>query len=301
MGLFAQVLAAGFGNFLNGGLLLLGGGGVACVVDQRQLHALDIIAVVGDVTLVLALGDGGGAVFAVGQLQNFLGFLGVEQVIFNGGTADTVCLVQLAVGLPQAVGIGGDAIQRVGIQLAAKLGKGFFYGGVIFHRAVGQLLDVLGTGGGDFLIPDGAGAFGFQHGADIAGFFALRQGCLGGGGVVGVVLHQQVQTGRDLDPAYIAHGGRGAHIAARQGKQHTARQNQAEAFGFDRTHKIGSPFTVSCAARAATVFYYTSFCRTLQAPAQCGILEADDKFREVLYAFDPTAGCPARRRLAAFF
>jgi len=105
----------------------------------------------------------------------------------------------------------------------------------------GQLADVVGTVGGDFLAVDGAGALSLQHGLDIVGGFAGRQVGQAGGGVVRVVLGQQVDTGRDLDPADGAHIGRRRHSTAAQSQQHGSSHAQAEQFGFDGTHDRFSP------------------------------------------------------------
>ncbi len=63
-----------------------------------------------------------------------------------------------------------------------------------------QLGNVVTADGGDILAVDRTGAGGLQHGLDVGGSLAGGKLCRVGGGVVGVVLSQQVDTGRDLDP-----------------------------------------------------------------------------------------------------
>ena len=222
------------------GLLVVGRQRIAGVVHQRELHGLDVVALVVDVVGVLSLGHGGGAVRAVGQVQDGLGLLGVQQIRLHRGLGDTVGGVQVAVGTPQAVGrvgsLGGGSV----IQRAAQLVELLLDGGVILDGAGGQLADIVSAVGGDLLTVDGAGALSLQHRFDVAGGLAGRQFGQAGSRVVGVVLGQQVDTGRDLDPADGADiGGRG-HGAAAQSQQHGSSHAQAEQFGFDRTHG-GSP------------------------------------------------------------
>ena len=106
---------------VNLGLLVIGRQRVAGVVHQRELHGLDVVAIVVDVVGVLGLGHGAGAVGAVGQVQDGLGLLGVQQVGLHRGLGNAVGGVQVAVGIPKAVGrvgsLGGGSISQHTAQL----------------------------------------------------------------------------------------------------------------------------------------------------------------------------------------
>ena len=269
----AQLLHAAFGGSHDGGLLGVISHRVAAVVDERELHGLNIVAVVVHIIGVLGFGDGGRALGAVSHLQQGLGLLSVEQVGLHSSLGDAVGCVQIAVGAPQAVGgfggLGGGGV----IQNTVLRGKLLFHGGVVLDGAGGQLGHILAARGGDLLAVDGTGAGGLQHGFDIGGCLAGRKLGQTGRGVVGVILGQQVDAGRDVDPADGANGGRRGHGAARQRQHHGNSHGKAEQFGFDGTHKWFSPLIYFRRGRTPQhKCYYTAFLPLLQPLRGCDIL-----------------------------
>ena len=223
-----QLVAALLGQGGDLVLLVLGGEGVGGLVKQRQLHRFQIGAVVGDVVQILLLRDGVGAVLAVDQLQADLGLLGIEQIGFQASLADAVGGVKIAVGLPQGIGalggLGGGGV----IQNTAQFLELFLHRSVILQAAQRQAGHIVSAVGGHFLVADGAGALGLEHRLDIAGGLAGGKLSRTGGGVVGIILGQQVNAGGNVHAADGAHAGRGGHSTARNAQQHHDRQGQAD-------------------------------------------------------------------------
>lgn len=116
-------------------------------------------------------------------------------------------------GAPQAVrslgGLGGGSV----VQHAVLLGKLLFHGSIVLNGVGRQLGNVVTADGGDILAVDRTGAGGLQHGLDVGRGLAGGQLRNTGGGVVGVVLGQQIDACRDLDPADGADGWTGADMA----------------------------------------------------------------------------------------
>lgn len=150
-----------------------------------------------------------------------------------------VCCVQIAVILPLGIGglggFGGSGF----VQCAAQFVKLLFHSCVILQAAQGQAGNVICAVGGNFLAVNGAGALSFQHGFHVAGGFAGGKLCCAGSGVVGVILGQQVDAGRDINAANAAHAGRGGHGTARYAQQQHDCQSQTDEFLF---HVVGSPY-----------------------------------------------------------
>lgn len=246
----------------DGGLLVVIRHRVGGVVDQRELDGLDVVAVVVDVVGVLGVSHGACAVGTVSHLQQDFGLLGVEQVGLHAGLADTVGGVQVTVGAPQAVrslgGLGGGSV----VQHAVLLGKLLFHGSIVLNGAGRQLGNVVTADGGDILTVDRAGAGGLQHGLDVGRGLAGGQLRNTGGGVVGVVLGQQIDACRDLDPADGADGGRRGHGTASQRQHHGNSHSKAEQFGFNGTHELVLPFMIGFAAQRRSInAIIPHFCR----------------------------------------
>ena len=175
---------------------------------------------------------------------------------------NTIGGVQVTVGAPQAVrslgGLGGGSV----VQHAVLLGKLLFHGSIVLNGAGRQLGNVVTADGGDILAVDRAGAGGLQHGLDVGRGLAGGQLRNTGGGVVGVVLGQQIDACRDLDPADGADGGRRGHGTASQRQHHGNSHSKAEQFGFNGTHELVLPFMIGFAAQRRSInAIIPHFCR----------------------------------------
>ena len=167
--------------------------------------------------------------FAVHEVQQVAALDEDALEALDGLQTDAVGLVGVAVLVHQ---LGSIAVSLcfLGLgQLTAQLVKTGFDGGVQLQILLGLVGNVVADSG--CLAAVGIGGDGlFQEALDVGG--VLIGGSEAGGGLVRIVLGQQIQAGGDLRIPDAAHGVRGGDDAARKAEHQRGRAEKGKKFLF---------------------------------------------------------------------
>ena len=177
----------------------------------------------------VGIGDGGLAVLAVHELQQVIALEQDALEALEGLQTDAVGLVGVGVLVHQLRSVA-ISLRLLGLgELAAQFVEAGLHGGVQFQILLGLVGDVVADGGG--LAAVGIGGDGLlQKALDVGG--VLIGGGEVRGGLVGVVLGQQIQAGGDLHIADGAHRVRGGDDAARKAEDEGQCTEKCRKFAF---------------------------------------------------------------------